>query len=97
MVNLNDKTNEITLFLESSISQFQKKHEVPSSVGIYCSPSSGWITTNFNINKELANTEINCPDFEFVEFDIFELEEWKNEYENDTHIYQLNGIIKKQQ
>ena len=50
-------------------------------MGIYCCPRMGWLTTNFNLTND--NTD-NCPDLEYVEFDIIEFEDWQNEYEKDS-------------
>ena len=96
MVNLTRDTEKIKEFLKSSINRFQEEKDKPNSVGIYCCAWSGWITTNFNVNKNITETENNCPDFEFVEFDFFELPEWQNEYEADKPEYMgdLLNIIK---
>ena len=41
--------------------EIQEENKRPNSIGIYCSPWSGWLTTNFNISKNIAETENNCP------------------------------------
>ena len=92
MVDLNKKTKDIKEFFNSSINRFQEENRRPSAIGIYCCPWSGWITINFNITKKIVDTENNCPDFEFVEFDFMELAEWKSEYETDNPKYKLDGL-----
>ena len=93
MIDLNKNIQVIENFLDSSIKRFQKENKRPNSIGIYCSPWSGWLTTNFNISKYIAETENNCPDFEYVEFDFLELSKWDDEYETDNPEYKLNGSI----
>lgn len=94
MVDLSLKIPEIKEFLETSIHRFQLENQMPNSIGIYSCPRAGWITTNFNIKRSLSDTENNCPDFEFVEFDFFELPEWEEEYEKDAPEFKLNNEIK---
>ena len=49
--------------------------------------------SNFNIDKHLSETDNNCPDFQYVEFDILDLPEWSAEYEKEDPMYQLNDSI----
>ena len=93
MIDLNKNIQVIENFLDSSIKRFQEENKRPNSIGIYCSPWSGCLTTNFNISKNIAETENNCPDFEYVEFDFLELSKWEDEYETDNPEYKLNGSI----
>ena len=93
MIELNNNTQEIKDFINSSIIRFLKENEKPNSIGIYCCPWSGWLTTNFNISRNISETENNCPDFEFVEFDFLELSNWEDEYESDNPEYKLDGTI----
>lgn len=97
MVNLDTHTATIEEFVQTSIDKFKTDNETPSSIGVYCCPWAGWLTTNFNIDKTLADTDNNCPDFEFVEFDILELEGWQEEYESENPTYDLSGVITKHQ
>ena len=94
MIDLNKNIVEIKEFLNSSIDRFQSENKKPNSIGIYCCPWSGWISINFNVNKKLTETEKNCPDFEYVEFDLLEMSEWENEYETDNPEFKINGSIK---
>lgn len=93
MIDLDENKKEIRGFITNSISRFKSENEEPNSIGIYCCPWSGWITTNFNINKTIEETENNCPDFEFVEYDFLELTEWQDEYETDNPQFKLNDSI----
>ncbi|ASV30109.1 hypothetical protein [Maribacter cobaltidurans] len=93
MIDLDENKKEIRGFITNSISRFKSENEEPNSIGIYCCPWSGWITTNFNINKTIEETENNCPDFEFVEYDFLELSEWQDEYETDNPQFKLNDSI----
>ena len=88
----NQKINE---FVRLSISRFEAENGKPLLVGIYCCPWAGWITTNFNLTKEIIDTNHYCPDFEYVEYDILELPEWVNEYETDFPEFALNGDLIK--
>ena len=79
MVILDNYLSEIESFVLNSIQKFTSENQQPSSIGIYCCPWAGWLTTNFNISTTLEETENNCPDFEFVEFGLLELDKWQEE------------------
>ncbi len=49
---------------------------------------------NFNQNKFLKDTEYNCPDFDYVEFDYLELSDWPFEYEKEQPEFILNNEVK---
>jgi hypothetical protein len=91
MINLNKNIKQIEEFIQNSIEGFQMENGNPNSIGIYCCPWAGWLTTNFNLDKTLKETENNCPDFQFVEFDFLELPEWQEEYENDNPEFEINS------
>lgn len=93
MIDLNKNTQRIKDFLNTSINRFQEENEQPNSIGVYCCPWAGWLTSNFNINRSIAETENNCPDFEFVDFDFLELAKWQDEYETDNPEYKLDGSV----
>jgi hypothetical protein len=80
MVNLNDNSSEIKAFILDGIAKFDRQEGDANSVGIYACPWGGWISLNFNKSKTLESTFNNCPDFEFVEFDLLEIESWGMEY-----------------
>jgi hypothetical protein len=92
MIELNDYNYSITTFLISSLEKFNPENNQRITLGIYCCPWSGWITTNFNLTKTLEGDELNCPDFEFVEFDLLEINEWQNEYENESPRFENLGV-----
>ena len=54
-----------------------------------------YIKNNFNLEKSLEETENNCPDFQFVEFNFLELSEWQEEYENDNPAFEIDGVMIK--
>jgi len=95
MINLDHYTETIKEFLQTSMVRFQSENGEPNSIGIYCCPWAGWLTTNFNVDKTLRETENNCPDFEFVEYDGLELEGWQDEYESDEPMYVVGGRTMK--
>lgn len=95
MLNLDNYASKIENFIKDSINKFQTTHQNPISIGIYCCPWAGWLTTNFNVSKTINETQNNCPDFEFVEFGILDLADWQNEYEKGYPKFKVNGIIKK--
>jgi hypothetical protein len=95
MINLAKNVKQIEEFIQNSIETFKIENGNPTSIGIYCCPWAGWLTTNFNLEKQLKETENNCPNFEFVEFDFLELTEWKEEYENDKPVFEINSVLIK--
>lgn len=95
MIDLDENKKGITEFINNSISRFQTEYGLPTSIGIYCCPWSGWITTNFNIKTKLTETENNCPDFDFVEYDYMEMPEWEDEYESENPEFKTSGLVKR--
>src|ERR1700741_1136861 len=91
MINLDKSIKLIEEFIQNSIDKFIIAHGKPNSIGIYCCPWAGWLTTNFNLDKTLNETKNNCPNFQFVEFDLFELPEWEQEYENEIWKFETSG------
>ena len=91
MINIDKNIKQIEEFIQNSIEKFKMENGNPNSIGIYCCPWAGWITTNFNLEKTLDETQNNCPDFQFVEFDFLELPEWQEEYENTNPQFEING------
>ncbi|EMQ94991.1 hypothetical protein D778_00176 [Xanthomarina gelatinilytica] len=94
MIDLNKHTAEIKKFLNTSIERFQTENGKPNSIGIYSCSWAGWISINFNVNKSLTETANNCPDFEYVEFDLLEIPELQDEYETDNPEFKINDSIK---
>ena len=92
MKNLNEDTQLIEDFLQRSIDKFTVEKGIPNSVGIYCCPWSGWLTTNFNLDKSILEFHSNCPDFQYSEFDLLELSDWQEEYEQESPLFIINGI-----
>ncbi|KAF2509152.1 hypothetical protein E0W73_19085 [Flavobacterium foetidum] len=93
MINIDKNTKQIEEFIQNSIERFKIENGNPNSIGIYCCPWAGWLTTNFNLDKTLNEAENNCPDFQFVEFDFLEFPEWQEEYESDHPKFEINGDI----
>lgn len=91
MINIDKNIKQIEEFIQNSIEKFKMENGNPNSIGIYCCPWAGWLTTNFNLEKTLDETQNNCPDFQFVEFDFLELPEWQEEYENTNPQFEING------
>ena len=89
MTELKNILNRIETEIENSILKFNKENGIPNILGIYCCPWAGWITTNFNLTKEVTN----CPDFEFVEFDFIELPELELEYQNELPKFKIDDEI----
>ena len=94
MIDLDENKKGILEFITNSISRFQSEYGEPNSIGIYFCPWSGWITTNFNVKTKLIETENNCPDFDYLEYDFMEIPEWKNEYETENPKFKSNGLVK---
>lgn len=95
MVDLNNSKLEIKDFISSSIERFQREIQRPDLIGLYCCPWAGWITINFNVNRKNDETENNCPDFEYIEYDYLELSNWANEYERDIPEFKLMDEVKR--
>lgn len=93
MVILDNYSEQIEDFIATSIMKFISENSLPASIGIYCCPWAGWMTTNFNLVKTAGEAGYNCPDFEFVEFDLLELPNWQEEYETDSPTYQVSGTV----
>jgi len=79
MIILEDEQGLITNFITDSIEDFRTQKGKFNSVGIYCCPWAGWISTSFNIVKSISDTSYNCPDFEIVGFKFLELDRWSEE------------------
>jgi hypothetical protein len=94
MIDLEEYNGVIESFIRDSTERFMADYKKQlTSIGIYCCPWAGWLTTNFNVNKTLAETNNNCPDFEFVEFDFLELNGWQEEYERESPAYKINQQV----
>jgi len=91
MIILEDEQEKIIDFITDSIETFKIQKGKFNSIGIYCCPWAGWISTSFNIVKSIPDTSYNCPDFEIVEFKLLELEKWSEEYEKETPTYIFEG------
>jgi hypothetical protein len=93
MIVLDHYSDKIGGFILETVQRFKTQNGIPNSVGIYCCPWSGWLTINFNIRKSLEETNNNCPDFEFVEFDVLDFPEWQDEYEADEPKYRTGDKV----
>lgn len=93
MLNLNTNKKSIEDFIQTSIDRFVKENQLPNSVGIYCCPWAGWLSTNFNAKRTIKEVENNCPDFEYVQFGCLALPKWEEEYETDNPQYKLGDSI----
>lgn len=90
MLNLNSSESVIKDFIVQAIDQFKSEEGEPSQIGIYCCPWIGWITINFNLKVEDSRS---TPDFNFVEFDIIDFEDWQQEYEAEEAKYMLGDKL----
>lgn len=93
MVVLDNYKEKISDFIFESVDKFTVQHGDPSSVGIYCCPWSGWVSVNFNRSKSFEETNQNCPDFEYVEYELLDFPEWEDEYNGDKPMYQTGDKI----
>lgn len=90
MIDLNTYNDVIRDFIAKGISDFKSKEGEPSQIGIYCSPWIGWITINFNLSVVDSKS---APDFDFVEYDMIDFEDWLQEYEAKEANYMLDGEL----
>ncbi|MGD1895290.1 MAG: hypothetical protein ACFB15_32445 [Cyclobacteriaceae bacterium] len=93
MVDLEEYRSEIEHFLIDGISKFRREVGEPNLIGVYCCPWSGWISLNFNVKKKLSETKENCPDFEYVEFNMIDFESWADEYESEQPVWRYRNSI----
>ena len=93
MINLKENKKPLEEFISDNILKFKQENGTPKTIGIYSHPVYGWVSINFNKTKTLEETETNCPDFEFPEFDLIEFPEWEEKYfdESETVIKMENG------
>ncbi|HEY0466373.1 MAG TPA: hypothetical protein VGC79_19320 [Polyangiaceae bacterium] len=85
MIDLREHSGPITAFLLAELARFGQEHpDVPSPhVALYCCPWSGWVSLCLNRTGEI---EQNCPDFEFVEFALYEAPVWAKQYESEERL-----------
>ena len=71
MIELKKYYEPVRDFLLAGIERFRSDHPKISSphVALYCCPWTGWISLCLNGSVQ---KDQNCPDFEFVEFALFE-------------------------
>ena len=93
MIKLIDHHKPILDFLTSALRRFRDDHrQVPvRHVALYCCPWSGWIS--LCLDSSLQEDQ-NCPEFEFVEFDLYEDKSWVTEYEADIpKVMTVDGTV----
>lgn len=79
-LNLNHYKDRLKLFIIESIHRFMDVESRPRMIGIYSHPGYGWVSTNYNTDSKYELSNLNCPDFEFPEFDIIEFPAWEECY-----------------
>lgn len=89
MIILEDEKLTLINFIVDSIEAFKTQKGNFNSIGIYCCPWSGWISISFNVDKSIEDASYNCPDFDFVEFDLLEPNKWRQEYESEAPTYKF--------
>lgn len=87
MINLIDQKTAIETFIVRGMENFTNEYGKPNSIGIYCSPVNGWVSLNFKGDSKLPESNPNCPDFEYVEFDLISFDSWSNEYNSDQPVW----------
>lgn len=65
--------NKLTKFILSSIADAKREFDALESIGIYVSPINGWLSINVNSQANLELASFNCPEFDNIEFRLFEL------------------------
>lgn len=94
MIVLSDYKDQMNQFVVSSLSKFTSEHYRPYVIGAYSCPAYGWTTLNFNITHDAPFD--NCPDFEFVEYDLISFEDWENSLsEGDSEWQNIDGNVIK--
>jgi hypothetical protein len=93
-LDLSKFDTKIKEFVIETTNEFINEHGQIQTLGVYTCPRSGWISMNFNQMKDLVISEYNCPDFEFVEFKLLNIDDWETEYEKkEPTILEINGNI----
>lgn len=91
MIQLENETEKILQFIQNGITAFETTHGKAGSMGLYCCPWSGWLSLCFNKTRTIAETQQNCPDFEFVEFAMLDRSAWADEYESDNMSFRFEN------
>ena len=84
-VGTREKTSRIKRWLDESLTQFDEENaqHVPTTVALYACPIYGWISLCINCGDSDLNREVNCPDFDYVEYDLISISEWQKAYESE--------------
>lgn len=80
-LDLEEYRSNILRLIERTITEYKKLGVRAETLGIYVNPSNGWISTNIQTSWD-ENTELNCPDFDLVEFDIVNFPKWHEAYQS---------------
>jgi len=83
MIKLNDYKKEIITFINQGETEFITENNSIKTIGVYANPLNGWISLNFNKETNLDQSEKNCPDYEYVEYKMLEVNDWEEEYNNN--------------
>lgn len=91
MIDLDNHRSPLLKFVNHSISEFSRlHHEIRvTCVALYCCPWAGWVSINFDTNRE----SYNCPDFSFCAFKIYDVQQWQDECAKNELLLRLNGEI----
>jgi hypothetical protein len=76
LIRLENYTAKIVNWINQVTDSFNIGKNDVVLIGFYICPWSGWVSINFSRNVEASN----CPNFDFPEHSILEIEDWELEY-----------------
>jgi hypothetical protein len=90
MIDLRDYVEPIAAFLDGELAAFRRRHPdiVSPHIALYSCPWSGWVSLCLDSEPQVDQ---NCPDFELVEFALFEAPAWGAEYEEHA-VLEIVGV-----
>ena len=79
-INLKQAASPLEKALTAGIERFIAAHDRPRAVGVYAHPVGGWVSLNFNTQGNVADSGANCPDFDYVEYELLDFPNWQIAY-----------------
>ena len=92
ILDLNRYRGRLKSFITKSIQRFTDVESRPKAIGMYSHPGYGWVSTKYHADSKPELPNLNCPDFEFTEFDIIEFQAWEECYwSEDRKLIDINN------
>jgi hypothetical protein len=97
MIDFNNYQIRIVDFVKKTVSEFEYEIGKSKLIGIYCEPSKGVLTINFNIHKQINEVDLNDNHFEYQNYGVLHFPEWQIEYKkkkSEWRFFEEAGTIK---